>query len=163
MNIQINFARNHVGAPSGYKQGKSEGFDSCDWPSNLAQIRSEPTSFGLCDLEIWWMALKINKGSSSMLLQAMCVISRLSVNSNWNYSLKMLNLGQIWQFLSHMTLKFDGWHWKTMGHLFYATKLVHHFIAIGEFKLELWSRNPQFGSKLVIFFPVWPLNLMVDL
>ena len=24
-----------------YKQGKSEGFDSCNWPSNLAQIGSK--------------------------------------------------------------------------------------------------------------------------
>ena len=34
-----------------------------------------------------------------------------------------------------MTLQFDGWPWKTIGHLFYATSsFVHHFVAIGEFK-----------------------------
>ena len=38
--------------------------------------------------------------------------------------------------------KFDGWPWKTIGLLFYATSsFVHHFFAICEFKLELWSRN----------------------
>ena len=42
---------------------------------------------------------------------------------------------------------------KTIGHLFYATSsFVHHFNAIGEFKLELQSGNTQFGLKSVIFF-----------
>ena len=44
---------------------------------------------------------------------------------------------KIGDFLSRMTLKFDEWPWKTLGHLFYATSsFVHHFVAIGEFKLE---------------------------
>ena len=41
---------------------------------------------------------------------------------------------------------------KTIGHLFYATSsFAHHFLAIGEFKLELQSGNAQFGSNLTIF------------
>ena len=41
-----------------------------------------------------------------------------------------------------VTLKFDEWPWKTIGHLFYTTSsFVHHFIAIHVFKLELQSRN----------------------
>ena len=49
---------------------------------------------------------------------------------------------QIVYFLSRVTLKFDGWPWKTIGHLFYAkSSFVHHFIAIYEFKLELQSGN----------------------
>ena len=67
-------------------------------------------------------------------------------------------------FLSCVTLKFDGWHWKTKGHLFYTTSsLVHHFKSIGEFKLELQSGNAQFGSKSTIFCPVWSWNLTDDL
>ena len=50
-----------------YEQGKSEGFDSCKWTSNLAQFMTK-----------------------------------------------------IDNFLSCMTLKFDGWPWKTIGHLFYT-------------------------------------------
>ena len=39
-------------------------------------------------------------------------------------------------FLPRVTLKFDGWHWKSIGHLLYATSnFVHHFITISEFKL----------------------------
>ena len=53
---------------------------------------------------------------------------------------------------------------KTIGHLFYATSsFVHHFVAIGEFKLELQSGNAQFGSNSTIFRAVWPWNLMDDL
>ena len=67
-------------------------------------------------------------------------------------------------FFSRVTLKFDGWPWKTIGHLFSATSsLVHHFVAIGVFKLELESGNGQFGSNSTIFRAVWPWNLTDDL
>ena len=150
-----------------------------------------------------------------MLLQALYIISKPLVNSNWSYSPETPNLGQIWRFLepcdleiwqmtlknnrapllcyfklcasfrshwwiqtgvtvrkrpiwvkfndilSRVTLKFRKWHWKTIGHLFYATSsFVHHFKAIGEFKLELQSGNAQFGSKSMIFLAMWPCNLM---
>ena len=71
------------------KQGKSEGFDSCDRPSNLTHI-----------------------GFKSSIFQP------------------------VWPW------KFDGWPPKTIGHLFYATSsFLHHFVAIGEFKLEFQSIN----------------------
>ena len=38
------------------KQGKSEGFDSCDRPSNL-KLDSNRQFFCPCDREIWWMTL----------------------------------------------------------------------------------------------------------
>ena len=70
---------------------------------------------------------------------------------------------QIVNFPARVTVKFDGWPRKTIGHFFYTTSsFVHHFISIGEFKLELQSRNAQFGSKLVICYPVWSWNLMDD-
>ena len=63
-----------------------------------------------------------------------------------------------------MTFKFDGWPRKTIGHLFCTTSsFVHHFKPIGDFKLQLQSRNAQFGSKLTIICPVWPWNLMDDI
>ena len=83
------------------------------------------------------------------------------MNSNWSYSPETLNSGD---FMSCVTLKFDGWPWKTIGHLFYTTRsFVHPLKSIGEFKLELQSGNAQFGSKSAIFYPVWPWNLMDDL
>ena len=78
------------------KQGKSQGFDSCDRPSNL-KLDSNRQFFRPCDREIWWMTSK-----------------------------------KIW-------------------HFFYTTSsFVHHFKSIGEFELDLQSRNAQLRSKLVI-------------
>ena len=71
---------------------------------------------------------------------------------------------EIGDMLSRVTVKFDGWPWKTIGHLFYATSsFVQHFVAIGEFKLELQSGNAQSGSNSTIFRAVQPWNLMDDL
>ena len=87
------------------------------------------------------------------------------MNSSWSYSPETPNLGQNHRlFFSRVTLQFDVWPWKTIGHLFYATSsFVQHFVAIGEFKLELQSGNIQSGSKLTIFLAVWPWNLTDDL
>ena len=83
------------------EQGKSEGFESCDRPI----VRKRP---------IW---VKIGDVSY------------------------------------RVTMKFDGWPWKTIGHLSFAvSSFVQYFIAISEFKLELQSRNAQFGSNSTIFF-----------
>ena len=42
------------------QQGKSEGFDSCDRPSNL-KLDSNCQFFRPCDREIWWMTLQNNR------------------------------------------------------------------------------------------------------
>ena len=67
-------------------------------------------------------------------------------------------------FLSSVTLKFDGWPSKTTGHLFYDTSsFVYHFVAIGEFKLELQSGNAQSGSNSTFLEPcdleIWRMTL----
>ena len=63
-----------------------------------------------------------------------------------------------------MTLQFDLWPWKTIGHLFYSTSsFVHHFVTIGVLKLKLQSGNAQSGSNSTIFRAVWPWNLTDDL
>ena len=43
-----------------WKQGKSEGFYSCDRPSNV-RLDSNHRFLSLCDLEIWLMTLKNNR------------------------------------------------------------------------------------------------------
>ena len=94
------------------QQGKSEGFESCDWPI----VRKRP---------IW------------------------------------VKIGDV---LYRVTLKFDVWPWKTIGHLSFAvSSFVQHFIAISEFKLGLQSGNAHFGSNSTIFRAVWPWNLTDDL
>ena len=65
----------------------------------------------------------------------------------------LLKLDSNCQFFSPCDLEIGGWPRKTIGHLFHATSsFLHHFVAIGEFRLELQSGNDQFGSKLTIFF-----------
>ena len=128
---------------------------------NLGQNRQ---FFVPCDLNIWLMTLKNNRAPPLWYFK-LCV----SFHSHqWNQNEVTVRKHQIWvkisNFLSRVTLKFDRWHWKTIGHLFYATlSLVHHFIAMCEFKMDLQSGNAQFGSILAIFCPVWPRNLMDDL
>ena len=59
---------------------------------------------------------------------------------------------KIGDFLSRVTLKFDGWPWKIIRQFFYITSsFVHHFKAMGEFKPKLQSGNAQFRSKSAIF------------
>ena len=103
--------------------------------------------------------------TSSIPHPALCIISNPSVNSNWNYSPKTLNSGLNRWFFSGVTSKFDEWPWNSRGYLFYATlSFVHHFKAMGEFKLELQPGNAQFGSKSAIFLvpcdlEIWQMTL----
>ena len=95
-----------------------------------------------CDLEIWWMTLKNNRAPLLCYFQ-LCA----SFCSHWciKTGVTVRNrpiLVKIDNFFSRVTLKFDRWPWKTIGHLFYATSsFVHHFITTCEFKLELRSGN----------------------
>ena len=55
-----------------------------------------------------------------------------------------------------MTLKFYGWPWKIIGHLFYATSsFVHHFIAVWEFKLEIRTRLNSVLTSVTLTFDLW--------
>ena len=49
--------------------------------------------------------LQKQQGTSSMLLQALCIISYPLVNSNWSYSPETSNLGQIRRFLEPCDLE----------------------------------------------------------
>ena len=145
-------------------QGKSEGFDSCDRPSNLTQIGFNSSIFQPCDLEIWQMTFK-NKRAPLLCYFKLCASFQCHRLIQTGVTVrKRLIWVKIDDFFSRVTLKFDGWPWETIGHLFYATSsFLYNFIAIGEFKLELQSENAQFGSKSTIFWAVWPSNLTADL
>ena len=50
------------------------------------------------------------------------------------------------RFFNAYAFQFNGWPWKTIGHLIFAMpNSVHYFKAISEFKMELQSGNAQFG------------------
>ena len=128
---------------------------------NLGQIRRFLEPY---DLAIWRMTLKNNRAPLLFYFK-LCA----SFRNHWCIETWVtVRKRQIWvkfdDFQSRVTLKFDRWPWKTIGHLFYATSsFVHHFIAICEFKLELQSGNAQSRSNLTIFRVVWPCNLTYDL
>ena len=120
--------------------------------------------FSPYDLEIWWMTPKNNRAP------LLCYFKLFaSFRSHWWIQTGVtVRKRLIWSkstlFFSRVTLKFYGWPSKTIGHLFYATSsFVHHFVAIGEFKLELESGNAQSGSNAKLFKAVWPWNLTDDL
>ena len=130
----------------------------------LLKLDSNRRFFSPCDLVIWWMT---KKNIRAPLLRYFKLFALF--RSHWWIQTgvtvrKRLIWVKINDFLGHVTLKFDGWPSKTIGHLLSATSsFVQHFVAIGEFKLELQSGNTKFGSKSRIFLAVWPWNLMDDL
>ena len=102
---------------------------------NLGQNR---WCFVPCDLEIWWMTLENNRA------HLICYFKLYaSFRSHWWFKTGVtVRKCPIWvkidDFFSRVTLKFDVWPWKTIGHLYCATSSsMHHFVSIGEFKLEL--------------------------
>ena len=156
------------------EQGKSEGFDSCDRPSNL-KLDSNRQFFRPCDREIWCMTSK-NNGALLLYYVKLCASFQIhwwiqtwfTVQKRWiRVEIGDINASWLWgtgDMLFRVTLKFDGWSWKTIGHLFYATSsFVQHFVPIGEFKLELQFGNAQSGSNSTIFRAVRPWNLTDDL
>ena len=117
-----------------------------------------------CDVEIWRMTLQNNRAPLLCYFK-LCAAFR---SHWWIQTGVTVRKRPIWVkfdvFYSRVTLKFDGWPSKTIGHLFYATaSFVQHFIAIGEFKLELQSGNAQSGSNSAILAPcdleIWRMTL----
>ena len=139
------------------KQGKSEGFDSCDRPSNLTQNGFKSSIFQPCDLEIWLMTSKKYRAPLLHYIK-LCASSQTPRWIRTAVAVRKRSIRvKISDFLPRVTLKFNGWAWKTIGILFYATlSFVHHLKAIGDFKLKLQPRNAQFGPKWAFFCPVWP-------
>ena len=106
------------------------------------KLHSNRRFFSLCDLEIWWMTQKNNRAP------LLCYFKLFaSFRSHWWIQTgatvwKRLIWVKIDDFLSRVNLKFDRWPSKTIGRLFLATSsFVQHFVAIGEFKLQLQSGN----------------------
>ena len=118
-----------------------------------------------CDLECGWMTLKNNRGPLLHYTKLCASFQSHQRIQTWVTVQKTPNSGQNRRFFVPCDL--ESW-WMTLKNnraplLTYTSSFVHHFVAIGEFKLELQSGNDQFGSKSAIFCPVWPWNLMDDL
>ena len=135
--------------------------------SGNAQFGSKSAIFAQYDIEIQWMTLKNNRDpllcyikfcasfQSHRWIQTKVTVRKRSIRAKMGHFFAPCDLTIWW-----ITLKNNIY----IGHLFYvASSFVHHFKAIGEFKLKLQSGNAQFASKSAIYCPVWPSNLMDDL
>ena len=153
----------NIGIPQ--KQGKSERFESCDWPivrKRPIRVKIDVLSRVTLKFDGWpWKTIGHLSFAVSSFVQHFIAIGAFKLelqsgNAQFGSNSTI--------YFSSVTLKFDRWHWKTIGHFFYATSsFVHHFVAIGEFKLESQSGNGQFGSNLTISRAMWPWNLTDDL
>ena len=126
-------------------------------------LKSEPNRrlFGPCDREIWRMILKKTGHLSYDTFSFFQ--SHLWIQTGVTYRSRSIRV-KIVDYLSRVTLKLDKWPRKTIWHLFCAaSSFAHHFATICGFKLELQSRNAQFGSKLRIFvlrcLEIWQMTV----
>ena len=136
--------------------GKSEGFDSSNWPSYLAQIRSKSSIFqcmwpwNLTDdlikqlgtsstqLEVCEFILELQSKNTQFRSKSLIfwprwpwnLIGDLIYSHLWSQTgdiiWKHLILVNIFDFSDHVTLKFDIWPSWTIGHFFCATSSLVH-------------------------------------
>ena len=115
-----------------------------------------------CDLEIWWMNLKT---IGHFFYITLSFVHHFKAMDEFKLELQSGNA----QFGSKSAIFCPVWPWNLTDDLKkqYSTFIVLLqalcIIAIDELKLELQSENAQFGSKSLIFQPVWPWNLTDDL
>ena len=146
------------------KQGKSEGFDSCDRPSNLTQIGLKSWIFQ----PVWpWNLMDQPKNNRPPLLYYIKLCASFQIHQWIQTGVTVWNT----QCGSKLMIFCSVWPWnltddleKQKG-LFNSTPIfVHHIVAIGELKLELQFGNAKFGSKSTIFFylcdlAIWRMTL----
>ena len=140
-------------------------FRSHWWIQTGVTVRKRPiwvkfdVFLGPCDLEIWQMTFKNNRAPllyNFKLCASFC--SHWWIQTGVTVQKRPIGV-KFFAFYSCVTLKFDGWSWKAIGHLSQASSsYMHHFITICEFKLELQSGNGQVG-----LWPLWPWPLTSDL
>ena len=104
------------------------------------------------------------QGTSSILCQALCIISKPSANSNWSYSPEKPNLSQNWWFFFPLDVKI----WQMTVKNNRATRQCY-FKMCASFHSHLSIQNGvtvrkrQIWVKIDDFCPVWPWSLTDDL
>ena len=128
-----------------------------EFQSGNAQFGSKASFFFYpCDLEVWQMAIGHLFYTPSSVVHQFVAIHELRAPFLCPFKLCALFRSHMWiqtgvtdrkrsirvkivNFLAHVTLKFDGWPLKTIGHLLYAT--MHQFVAI--YVIWNWSYSPE--------------------
>ena len=107
--------------------------------------------FLLCYLAIWLLTCKTNR-ATLYYIKLHCVSFQRHRRIHTAVTVQKRPIRRkIDNFLSRVTLKFDGWPWKTAGHLLFAiSSFVPDFITICVFNLESQSGNAEFGSDSMI-------------
>ena len=97
-----------------------------------------------------------------MLLQALCIISKSLVNSNWIYSPETPNLGQIWCFLEpcdleiwQMTLKNNRAPLLSIVKLYMLYASFHHHMWI-QTGVTVRKRLSWVVTSVTLTFDLWP-------
>ena len=135
-----------------------------DLQSGNTQIGSKLTLFVSHYHKIWHMILKNNRAHLLWLFYFNASFRSHQWIQLWVTVRKRSNRVKFDDCLPTVTLKFQEWPWKTIGHFFYThPSFVHHFIAICVFRFEFQSGNAQLWSKSTIFCLLWPWNFMDDL
>ena len=122
---------------------------------NMGQIQR---FLELCDLEIWRMTLKNNRAPLLSNIK-LCAAFR----SHWWIQTGVTVRKRVNQrVFSRVTLQFDVWTWKTIGHLFYSPKQHQALCIISSLYLNSnWSYSPETAKLAVELCDVdlWPLTL----
>ena len=138
------------------------------WIQTGVTVRKRPIQVKIGDLFSMWpcnLTDYLKKKPGHLFYATLSFVHHFKAIGRFKLKLQSGNT-QFWSksavLLSGVTLRFDRWHWKTIGHLFYATSSFgHHFKVIGKSKLNY---SPEtLGSKSAIVCPVWPWNLTDDL
>ena len=120
--------------------------------------------FSPCDIEIWCMTSKNNRAPLLYYIK-LCVSFRIHRWIQTEVTLRKHSIRvEIGDFLSLVTLKFDRWPWKTIGHLFYTTS---SFVHLSNPSVNSnWSYSPEtlnLGQNGQFFFlcdlEIWWMTL----
>ena len=139
------------------QQGKSEGFDSCYQRSDLTQIRIKSSIFGA----IWsWNLmddLEKQYGTSSSFVQHFKAIGEFKQKLQSGNAPIQVKIGD---FLSCVTLKFDGWPLKkNRAPLLYYIKLCASFQSHGWIQTGVTVRKHSNRVKISNFFVPYDLEI----
>ena len=117
-----------------------------------------------CDLEIWWMTLENNRAPLLYYIK-LCASFQIHRWIATEVTVRKSSIRvKIGDFLSYVTLKFDGWPGKTIGHLFYTTPSL--CIISNPSVNSNWSHSPEtlnMGQNRQFFVPcdleIWRMTL----
>ena len=84
----------------------------------LLKLDSNNWFLSPCDLQIWWMTSKNNRAPLLYYVKLWASLQTHWWIQTWVTLQKCSIRVRISNFFSCVTLKFDGWHWKTIGNLF---------------------------------------------